>query len=466
MFPITPLLLVSLTLLMATGLDWNADLTWYDQHRIEQIILLGSTALGALTVWRQNIAASIMHLPSWVRLTLTSAFALGLLSVAGASYPRFASLEWATLLLFLGLVLLLAEQARQTSIQFDILAIRLIVSLAVIIALKIMTGYLAALLVVRHLDTIMLFEGTFSNRRFFGQVASMAIPMLAYPLLQKGLNKSTKISLFILLALWWMLAIVSGTRGTWAALFLASAVLALWNWQTTWPWLKLQLATSFVGSILFAVLFIWLPHFSGLDANIENRLLNLSTMSGRSELWALAWTQIQAHPWLGIGPMQLASIHNNAGAHPHNAILQLAAEWGIPATGMFFLPALFGIVYLLTKLRHQKDTPNLLLVCLVASLLAASVQSLVDGMIVIPYTQIWLALIAGWALGVHFRNTPQNITDSSMLRIWVSILSVLTLTILLNGIFPEILNRTEITQAYINTGSQLIPRYWAAGWIP
>lgn len=468
MFLIAPLLLVSLTLLVATGVDWNADLTWYDQHRIEQIALLSTIAFGVFSVWQKDIATFIMCLPRWTRSAFTLAFGLGLLSAVTANYSRFATLEWSTILLLFGLAILLGEQARRTGIQFDIMATRLIVALSIIIALKIMVGYLAAMVTIKHLDTVMLFEGTFSNRRFFGQVASMAIPLLAYPLLRNSVNKSAWIALFILLAIWWMLAIVSGTRGTWVAILLASVVLALWDWHTSRGWLKLQFVASLAGIALFALLFVWLPYYIKLDATIENRLSNLSTLSGRGELWTLAWTQIQAHPWLGIGPMHLAAIHNNVGAHPHNAILQLAAEWGIPAALMLILPAAFGIVRLLARLRQRrKDSPDSLLVCLIAGLSAASVQAMVDGMIVIPYTQIWLALIAGWALGVYFRDTAQTIVVSRRSRFGISILATLALIMLLNGVFPEILHRAEITQAYLNTGNPLVPpRYWAVGWIP
>jgi len=328
---ITPLLIVSLTLLAATGLDWDAELTWHDQHRIGQIGLLGGVVLGVLTIWRRDMAASAIRLPRWVGLAFAGAFGLGLVSAIAAAYPRFAALEWATLLLLLGLAWLLARQARQASVLFDMWAIRLVVALAVVIALKIMTGYLAAMLAIGRLDTIILFEGTFSNRRFFGQVASMAIPLLAYPLLRGGLSRSAQTALFALLAVWWMLVIASGTRGTWMALAVAAVVLGAFAWRACAGWLRIQALALGAGALLFGILFIWLPVWFGLDAALENRLLNLATLSGREVLWSLAWTQIQAHPWLGVGPMHLAAIRNDFGAHPHNAVLQLAAELGVPA---------------------------------------------------------------------------------------------------------------------------------------
>lgn len=466
-FSITPLLIVALMLLAATGLDWNADLAWYDQHRIEQIGLLSTTVLGGLTIWRQDVAQSITNLPCKARWAFAWAFGLGLLSAVIAMYPRFAVLEWTTLLLLLGLVLLLGEQARRDVTRFDIWAIRLVVSLAVVIALKLLTGYLAALIAVGRLDTIMLFEGTFSNRRFFGQVASMAVPLLAYPLLKNDASRLQRWGLYALLSVWWMLIIVSGTRGTWVALGAASVVLALVAWYACYRWLRIQLLTAMAGALLFCVMFVWVPFWLGQGASVENRLSNLATLSGRHELWHLAWMQIAAHPWLGIGPMHFATIRNEFGAHPHNALLQLAAEWGIPATLGLVLPAVVGLIVLLAGLRRPAVSHNFLLVCLTASLLAAGVQSMVDGVIVIPYTQVWLVLIVGWALGVHFRDKVKVVAASRLIRLVVPTLSLGALVALLNGVYPEILNRTDATKAFVDAGNRLVPpRYWAVGWIP
>jgi len=447
-FLITPLLITGLMLLAATGVDWGADLAWYDQHRIEQIGLLSVTAMGVLTIWRQDMVRSVACLPKWVRWALAWAWGLGLVSVATASYPRYAALEWTTLLLLLGLALLLGEQARRGMIQFDIWTNRLVISLAVVIALKLMASYLAALIAVGHLDTIMLFEGTFSNRRFFGQVASMAVPLLVYPLMKGNVSRIQRWGLYSLLTVWWMLIIVSGTRGTWVALGAAAGVLVLVARAASYRWLRIQTVAAMAGALLFVLMFVWIPLWLGQDASIEDRLSNLAGLSGRDELWHLAWVQLVAHPWLGIGPMHFAAIRNNFGAHPHNALLQLGAEWGVPAMLAIVLPAVSGLIVLLAKLRRSSGSTNLLLVCLTASLLAAGMQSMVD-------------------LGVYARGASQMVPASRLIRVGIPALTLLALAALLNGVYPEIFNRAEVTKAFVAAGNQLIPpRYWAVGWIP
>lgn len=466
---LSPLLLTGGALATAVGVDWNINLTWYDQHRIGQVALLVLTTFSALAALIRNADIHSLLSPA-TRVVLLAAFGWGAVSVLLAAFPRFAALEWATLVLLLTLALLLAAQAVAAAPEFDAWAGRILLALAVLIALKVMTAYVAAVVEVKRLDTLMLFEGTFSNRRFFGQTATILVPLLAYPLVRKDLSRSARNALFSLLAGWWMLVIVSGTRGTWMGLAVAATVLAFFAWRASAGWLKIQALAFGTGALMFAMFFVCLPLWLGLDASLENRFINPTTLSGREALWSLAWAQIQAHPWFGVGPMHLAAIRNDFGAHPHNAALQLAAEWGLPAALALVLPVAAGMLRLVARLRENEAAPNVLLVCLTGSLLAAGAQSMVDGVIVIPYTQTLLVLVAGWALGAYFRDAVSGQVASGSdwaARQGIFLLQAVALAALLRGVFPEVLSRGEITEAYVAAGNPLpLPRYWAVGWIP
>lgn len=465
------LLLMGLALFAGPVIDLSGNLSWHDQQRIAQIGLLVLAALGMLTIWREDVAEFSAVLPRWVEAAFAGAFGLGLVSALLAEHPRYAALEWATLLLLLWVSLLLAMQASRGSVSFDVWASRLVVALSVVLALKVMTGYLVAVQVVGRLDTTELFGGIFTNRRFFGQVASLMVPLLAYPLLRGGQSKSAQAALFALLAVWWMLVIASGTRGTWISLAVAGAVLTVLAPYASAPWLRIQAIAAAMGMLLFGILFVWLPGWLSLDVALESRLSNMLGLNGRSELWASAWMQIQAHPWLGIGPMHLAAIRMQFGAHPHNAALQLAAEWGVPAALALMLPAAIGVWYLLARLRQRPDpkaAPNMLLVSLVASLLAAGAQSMVDGVIVMPYTQTCLSLIAGWALGVYFRAGVQaiRVRASRGMRVGIPVLSVLAIVALLAGVVPELFNHGAAAPDFSDARNPTLPRYWLVGQIP
>lgn len=460
------------------SLTWNEGpvanaMVWHDRQRIEQILLLLVVGVGAATIWRERLLDMLSEWPRLIMALLLLGFALGGVSAAMSDYARFAWLEWSTFLLLLGLMVLLANEARRHGAGFDTWATALVLLVAVAIALRIMMGYVAAVLGGAPLDSVKLFTAVVSNRRVFGQVASMAIPLLAYPLLVAPKFRLPRMALYLLLAVWWMLAIASGTRGTWLALAVATLVLAVFAWRNVRAWLGVQAKGLLVGLVLYGVLFVWLPTWAFPEANVENRLAGLTDLTGRAELWAVAMAQIEAYPWLGMGPMHLASIPGLIGAHPHNVVLQLAAEWGIPAALALLLPAGYGIVRVLMRLRDQSaEIP--LLTCLAGGVLAACGQAMVDGVVVMPYTQLWLMCVAGWAMGVYLREgsiaTPYAVyTRMNFLvgGLLISLVMLFALTLLVRGVFPEMLHRVEATKAYLDAGhSGIPPRYWQVGPIP
>jgi hypothetical protein len=463
LFTITALITVSVSI----QVDPNHFLTWHDQQRMGQIALLTIAITGSATYWRQDLITMLTCVPNWVAWSWFCGFSIGLISVTLSAYPRFAMIEWTSFLMLLWLTLLWGGQIYKTD-ALDKWIPRLVMATAVLIAVKIMASYMGSVLPGIKLDSTILFTESFSNRRFFGQIASILIPLLAYPLLNIQLSRLKRISIFLLLSTWWMLAIASGTRGTWLALFVAASLLTVGAWRSSLPWLKLQIKALLLGIILFAVLFFWVPYLLQMNAAIENRLPDITSLSERNIVWSIAVTQIEAHPLLGIGPMHLASIRNIIAAHPHNAALQLMAEWGIPASIALSMPLIFGLISLQRRVRNLSEGEASLLVCLLAALLAATTQSMVDGVIVMPYTQLWLVMTGGWTLGAYYKTMPQkpNFEISSHLRWLVPIISIVGLGLLLASISPEIMNWHESIQHYVDEGSFLPPRYWVRGWIP
>lgn len=470
---LTPLLVIGLTLMVGPVFEFVQYMMWHDRQRIGQVVLLVIIVLGGVSIWRRALWETYNHLPKYVRVALRFGFLIGAVSAVYSKYPRYAWLEWSTFLLLFASMLLMAAHARCKGEVFDQWAVRVVWIVASVIFLRIMMGYLAALIENKELDSIALFDSTFSNRRFFGQAASMVIPLLAYPLLIRAPPLWQRWTFFLLLAAWWMLVIVSGTRGTVLAIAGSIILLAIFLWQDFRAWLKLQMAGLLVGAMLFVILFVWLPALLGQTPALENRASNLTTLSGREELWGMAWAQIQAHPWLGIGPMHFASLGLKFGAHPHNAILQLASEWGVIATTAFMLPVLISVKRLVTHLRQPSISSKPLLICLAASLLAAIIQSMVDGILVIPYTQNWLIFIAGWALGVYFRGQAASPVQvhSRFGEVGIVFVGLVAAILLIKGISPEVFDRVSITKRYVENGIRtgkimILPRYWGAGEIP
>lgn len=465
-----PLLLVEVFLLVSVVVSFSSQITMHDQQRIGQMLLLLLMALGGMSLWQRSALDAFQLLPCWTQTTWTLGLGLGVISALLAAHPRYAGLEWALLVLLSWTVFVLANEARKLTDNFDTWAVRIIILVALFIALRALINYGLVLFSSYSIDAGKLFSSSFGNPRFFGQAASLLLPLMVLPLLLGNLPTVQRVLLFLLLAIFWMLLIVSATRGSFLGMAVAASILALTSWHTACRWLGWQAGGLLLGLILFSLLFLWLPESAqhpGLY--VENRLENPTTLSKREIIWSLAWQQILAHPWLGIGPMHLAAIPNPVATHPHNAPLQLAAEWGLPATVAFLLPLVYGMRSLLIRVRQAQTAPDqTLLICLSASLLAATTQSIVDGVIVMPYTQTLLIFILGWAIGVYFRSAKPATKPISRARsAFSSTLLILALGLLLWGIYPEVLHRAEITRNLLDSGvTHFNPRFWVHGWIP
>lgn len=450
------LIFFALTVFTSVALDFHGDWPWNDLQRAQQLLLL--TGLGVLVTLLPSIVSKTSVFPESAQLAISIFFLLGLASVLWADALRFAFLEWATFWL-LGLVALALGQAccRDAHVV-ERTGLVLLAAVGGVVALKILIGYAASIAESVRLDTLILFEGTFSNRRFFGQVATLLIPLMAWAV---WTGRRHAAAWFALLAVWWMLLFVSGTRGSWVALGVAHLALFAWVGTRAWPWMRIQFTAAGLGLLAYWVFFYLVPGWLGMETGVENRLDNLSTLSAREVIWGLAWHHAVENPWLGIGPMHFAAYPNPVAAHPHNAVLQLAAEWGFPAALAAMVMVGYGLWAFVRPLRQEGDVLRL---ALAVSLLGALVQSMVDGMIVIPYTQTWLALITGLALGVHWHG--RVCPPPAPPWVWgVRGMTLLALAALLYGVFPEILNRADATAVYLETHDSLAPRYWAQGWI-
>ena len=213
--------------------------------------------------------------------------------------------------------------------------------------------------------------------------------------------------------------------------------------------------------------------------------LSVSTTQQRAIIYKYTLQLIEKHPLLGVGPMHFAYAEpdiliktDNLAAHPHNSILLILAEWGIPA-GIFLLffimKTLFNFIktaYHVNKNNYSDSNRKIIFASFAMSLGAGLLYSLVSGITVMPLPQTLLAVVAGSCVALYLQENP--IEMSAVIRrkyIYITMLffsigfSVSTLTYHVVSTLPH-LTQSEITwleKRGLNT--RFNPRFWLQGWL-
>jgi O-antigen ligase len=382
-----------------------------------------------------------------------------------SAQPSWALLEFALLVVCCAIASAFAVERRLQGDSFD----KTMIIFIVLLCLMKCTGFLVSTAAAfssgaQTLDTDLLLD-SFSNKRFYGQFQTLTLPLLAIPLLLTGVKRSAKALVFGMLACWWMIAVCGGTRGTWLGMAVAAVALALCgrHGRRSIAWQALGLAS---GILLFWLLFSVLPDYLGIEiANFASDRLTAS-LSGREIIWHQAWDMIRQRPLLGVGPMHFANTYNPVAAHPHQAILQWASEWGIPSAllvGGLVLRGLFATLRLIRRNGLSSNPVDLIRICLFASLIGALTQSMVDGVIVMPYSQLWLAIVTGWLIGIHeHANVPRRLTfgaEGAWLILLVAAVMFMAYAVARDA--PHLEERED--QFALDFGGRFQPRFWMQG---
>lgn len=402
----SPLTCVAVFVLIAWNLSEFGGLHPYDQQRILQLYCFSAISASLLIFKTARVA--VLELLSIAPGTFLgfacSALVIGLLSAVSADLPLWSLIEWAviTQLAILALSIAGCRAARPDSAD-AVLALSLTFS-AVVYTLSLLTEYF---FVLGTSDTIDLqtIHPHFSNPRFAGQMFTVAIPLLlAFSVTGRPFRVVTFSAASILLGF----SLSQGTRGTWLALLTALAFVACARPTGVKRYLRVSLASAAVAGLVYLISARWLPAL--LDKQVVSglsRVQSLETLtydSGRMLLWEAAARHATENPWLGIGPMNFAATSNFYGNHPHSSLLQILSEWGIPATVLCTL-MVGALIWSFTRASREpavgsNDNLPVLRCGVLAALIAALVQSMVDGMLVVPTSQVMLFVLFGWAGGL------------------------------------------------------------------
>lgn len=491
---IATVLSVALSFMSSAGIQ---GIDHHDNQRLGQVIILVMAAV--ILVWRicfdivDTILASNM-----VSRCLAIFFALGLLSSLTAWSVRHALYEWASFGLLIVLAWLIANEIKTFGETLFELILRLCgggCALYVLLALE-AHGLALAQGIPLHGATFVFIS--FDSPRFFNYVQTVSLPLLGLltsrsMLFTQGTpgngnrsNGAWRRYEFLfwspVLIFWWMLLFASGGRGAFTGIIIGMTVAYLYCREHANLWIKTMALSCLAGLFSYFFLYFFVPQMLGIPAvsnpfeTVERTIA--SPVTGRYALWRAALEMISTHPFLGVGPLHYAhyDAYLHIASHPHNWLLQIACEWGIIAA-IFLSLTLAKLWQTLVNVRKnisQNDSVSYTtLTVLIATYTAILVDGIVSGLIVMPASQLWIALYGGCTWGWLKLQRPTTDTPQYLrfrTEKYLYMLLIITFSIMLvNGLWPEVVDLEKHRELNIQENMRhgikmLWPRLWSAGY--
>ena len=443
----------------------HMDRSGYDLARIGEVLLLPSLAVSLF------LRQGPLHLPNRKSLWWGGVLImLGTLSVLGAARPDIALRDWGLALgLFAG-ALLLSQDLRMAGVTRWMLVV--VLAGQVVYGSLILLLLLLGLFVEGVIDYWHIFAG-YENPRYFNHAQTLVIALLAGMAGWRELGKLWRWLAWYALTVHIFLLMLLLGRASCVALAVAALAAAFIFGRQGLAWGIRLLIGLAAGVIVYLLLAQGLPALLGIESVPAFRDIGeRGSVEARLLLWRIALTDIAQHPWLGIGPMHFAHYFNGEAAHPHNIYLQLAAEYGLPFTGMLLVIVAVAFYRTVKKLRQRfRQIEDPIGIACFAACAAALVDGCFSGNFVMPISQLWIVL--AFAL-LRSRLTSDNDVGAlpetaGVGRAWLrntAILVLLSVQIATAiAAYQEFqLASPNLIRGRTNPGEHLSPRFWLDGW--
>lgn len=449
-------------------------MTGHDQQRIFEISAL--LAAGCAMPFLRPATLTDLWMSRANKLSAMF-FVLGVLGGTMAFAPRLALCEVSMLFLLYMWSLVLAEEIADHGSAAFLLVLQVLGAVSALYAFQFTVAYLGSFSLGIPLDSGDFTPG-FSNIRFFNHVQTSTLPLLILLCWLTPRESKLRWLWLAVTTYWWMALFATTGRGTLTGIMAGCVVAAVLVRRRAAPYLRQVALTAMLGLLAYFLFLTVVPALLGIEGMQSFSYAFERTASdpgsGRTPLWHLATALIAQHPWLGVGPMHFAHYtgHLHIAAHPHDWLLQIAAEWGLPALLCLLVAITLGLRALLRAGAHirRDDADNqTIFSALLAGAVAILVDGLVSGIFVMPQSQLAVALYLGCAIGWQRSVIPAMpmAAPSGAWRLAGMACIVAAMAGVIAGAWPEALAKLrneELTPAQqaLNNGDQW-PRLWKAG---
>lgn len=454
----------------------NSDLFFYDGKRVAEIslVLLTFILLSASATVQNLFIKSILPGNPAILVTLLILFLLGCASAFLSPAPQRAFIE----IISLFSLLLVSLQCAQTWRLFPKIIPWVISALLLSFAIQELRffSYYAAFLLTKSSFSFYDFFFTFAHPRFFNQYQLWTLPLLTLVLLVDHpalKNPRLRFSLWSLAIVWWGMCFTTNGRGAIVAVIASFIITLLIFRKQAWSFLKITLLLMLLGAAFYQILFHLIP-FLITDETVHSVKNNAQTFairmtsSGRTTaLWPTAIQFITENPWLGIGPMHYSAWNGEEIlAHPHNSLLQIAAEWGLPSLAIFVF-LLYRVFhgwcrrFNVHSLKDQQNNLNLAIIAITFSLCSAFIYSLFGGVFIMPMSHLTGMLVCSFAIAIYQENAPLTEQKTTrhhwLLTLIFAIFAISYFWLLSPELIPRLVDNTFMSKIEIDVSG---PRFW------
>jgi putative inorganic carbon (HCO3(-)) transporter len=445
----------------------------HDRQRLAGIAVLVVAALAALATKQ---VPQLFQARAGKPLAMF--FLLGILGSIGAFSPAYALFEVSIFfLLYLFAQLIAGEIARGGNMTMLAL-VQVMALTCALYSLQFWVAYSAGFVLHISLD-VGDFALPFGNIRFFNHMQTATLPLIILLCCITPGQSRLRLLWWGLSAYWWMAIFATSGRGTLMGMIGGCIAVAILRRRQARSYLKAAALSAACGLLAYFVFLVAIPYLLGVESlgalryGIDRTAADPA--SGRGILWHRAISLILQHPLLGVGPMHFA--HNagdlHIGAHPHDWIMQIASEWGIPAFLCLCAALACGGRALLragSRLAAEDQLNQTICSALVAGSATILIDGLVSGLFVMPQSQLAIALFLGCAIGWYRANAgpaPDIAQPTRIRRAGAAVLIVAAAACLVTVVWPDVAARyngdgLRPAQAALNAGTNW-PRLWYGG---